>query len=120
MALATNKQIVKMKTTNTDIQKALRIKRAVNEYFETSAQTKVLAKSLMPFFIEKGFFTKNSKDGLPIRDFLKKLEENKHLYLIPQAVSEKKDATLNWYFIKPVVEVIPTEETTPENTPPTE
>ena len=45
-----------MTLTNNDIQKALRIKRAVNEYFESSNETRVQAKELMNLFIQKEIF----------------------------------------------------------------
>jgi hypothetical protein len=89
-----------MGITNSDIQKALRIKRAVNEYFVTSPETRVQAKELMNLFIEKGIFTHNNKDGLPIRDFLRHLYKNNHLHLIPQVQFEQKRMNKNWYFIK--------------------
>lgn len=89
-----------MKVTDADIQKALRIKRAVKEYFESSSETKVQAKELMTFFIARGIFKSNHKDGLPIRDFLRFLNENGHLHLIPQAFFEQKDVNKNWFFIK--------------------
>lgn len=89
-----------MSITNEDIQKALRIKRAVNEYFEKTTETKVQAKELMNLFIEKGIFTHNHKDGLPIRDFLRNLDANHQLNLIPQIYFEQKDVNKNWYFIK--------------------
>lgn len=89
-----------MRITDGDIQKSLRIKRAVNEYFENSSETKVQAKELMNFFITRGIFNSNHKDGLPIRDFLRLLYENGHLHLIPQAFFEQKDVNKNWFFIK--------------------
>lgn len=89
-----------MSITNEDIQQALRIKRAINEHFENSLETKVMAKELMPLFISKGIFNKDHKEGLPIREFLRHLEENKHLHLIPQVHFEQKDSNKNWYFIK--------------------
>ena len=36
-----------MNLTNPDIQKALRIKRAIDEYFENTSRTNVEAKELM-------------------------------------------------------------------------
>jgi hypothetical protein len=89
-----------MSISNADIQKALRIRRAVNEYFDKTTETKVQAKELMKLFIDKGIFTHNNKDGLPIRDFLRQLDENRLLHLIPQALFEQKDVNKNWYFIK--------------------
>ena len=89
-----------MAISNTDIQKALRIRRVVKEYFENNTVTKIQAKELMNSFIEKGIFTSNNKDGLPIRDFLRHLDEHNHLHLIPEAYFEQKDVNKNWYFIK--------------------
>lgn len=89
-----------MSITKEDIQKSLRIKKAVIEYFESSSQTKVMAKDLMTLFITKGIFKKDYKEGLPIRDFLRHLEENNHLNLIPQIHFEQKEQNKNWYFIK--------------------
>lgn len=89
-----------MPLSKADIQKALRIKRAVNEYFENFSDTKVQAKELMSLFIKKGIFASNNKDGLPIRDFLRFLDENKQLSLIPQVFFEQKEHNKNWYFLK--------------------
>ena len=89
-----------MSITAADIQKALRIKRAVPEYFENTGQTKVMAKNLMTLLISKEIFTKDHKEGLPIRDFLRHLDENNHLHLIPQVFIEQKDENKNWFFIK--------------------
>lgn len=86
--------------TNADIQKALRIRKAVSEFFDSASQTKIVAKDLMPFFIKKGVFTKDHQEGLPIREFLRQLDENNHLHLIPQTHFEQKDKNKNWYFIK--------------------
>jgi hypothetical protein len=80
-----------MPITNTDIQIALRIRRCVAEYFE-----------LMPLLIKTGIFNANHKDGLPIRDFLRKLDSMNHLSLIPEAHFEQKAINKNWYFIKTV------------------
>ena len=86
--------------SNQDIQKAMRIRRAVNEFFENSNETKIQAKELMSLFINKGIFTSNSQDGLPIRDFLRHLYENEQLKLIPQVLFEQKGQNKNWFFIK--------------------
>ncbi len=89
-----------MSITTADIQKALRIRKAVAEYFENSNQTKIAAKDLMPFFIKKKIFNLDHREGLPIRDFLRYLDENQHLHLIPQVHFEQKEKNKNWYFIK--------------------
>lgn len=90
-----------MTLSNTDIQKALKIKKVVNEYFAKTNLTKIEAKELMPDFIAKGIFDTNNQDGLPIRSFLRKLDDEKYLNLIPQTFFEQKDQNKNWFFIKP-------------------
>jgi hypothetical protein len=88
-----------MAITNNDIQKALRIKRNVKSHFEKHSQMKVQAKELMPQFIADGIFEENHQDGLPIRDFLRHLDRENHLHLIPQAQYDQKDRNKNWFFI---------------------
>lgn len=89
-----------MGITHADIQKAIKIRKAVTEFFDSSNQAKVMAKDLMTFFISKGIFDKDHQEGLPIRKFLRLLDENNHLHLIPQIHFEQKDINKNWYFIK--------------------
>ena len=88
-----------MNLSTDDIQKALRIKRAVAEYFEHSLETKVQAKELMNHFISKGIFNSNNQDGLPIRNFLRQLNEYNQLKLIQQVHFEQKGQNKNWFFI---------------------
>ena len=89
-----------MSITSDDIQKALRIKRAVTEYFKNSTDTKVQAKELMDLFVSEGVFSSNHNDGLPIRKLLRHLDENNHLHLIPQVHFEQKEQNKNWFFLK--------------------
>ena len=89
-----------MSISNVDIQKAFRIKRAVNEFFETSTETKIQAKDLMKKFIVNEIFKSDHKEGLPIREFLRHLDDNNHLKLIAKAYYEQKEKNKNWYFIK--------------------
>ncbi|MFZ4799181.1 MAG: hypothetical protein ACOYMA_16895 [Bacteroidia bacterium] len=89
-----------MSLTTADIQKALKIKKVVSEYFDNSTETTVMAKDLMKLFIAKGIFTKDHQEGFPIREFLRELEKDKNLKLIPQAHFLQKEQNKNWYFIK--------------------
>jgi hypothetical protein len=91
-----------MSLTKNDIQKALRIKRAVVEYFESANVSKIQAKELMSLFIQKEIFNANHQDGLPIRDFLRHLKIEEQLKLIPQVHYEQNAQNINWYFIKVV------------------
>jgi hypothetical protein len=91
-----------MAITDTEIQMAFRIKRCVKEFFDTHNQTEIEAKELMPLFIKKDIFNLNYQDGLPIQDFLRHLEKEKYLNLIPQALYKKKNTNKNWFFIKTI------------------
>ena len=55
----------------------------------------------MNLFIRKEIFTSNHQDGFPIREFLRHLDEEGYLKLIPQAYFEQRDKNKNWFFIKP-------------------
>jgi len=59
----------------------------------------------MPLFIKKGIFNSNPQNGVLIRDFLKHLEKENYLNLIPQALFKKKNTSKNWFFIKPYNDV---------------
>lgn len=89
-----------MSISNDEIQRALRIKRVVNAYFDKTNISKIEAKELMNEFISAGIFIKNNQDGLSIRSFLRDLEKENHLHLIPHAFFEQKDLNKNWFFIK--------------------
>ena len=86
--------------TQDKIQKAFKVKKAVEEFFINSNETKVMVKDLMPHFVKAGIFIKDHKDGLPIRDLLRELENDDLLKLIPQVHFEQKSNNKNWFFIK--------------------
>jgi len=53
----------------------------------------------LQLFIRKGIFPKDQKDGLPIRNILRNLDESKELHLIPYILAERKSKNTSWYFI---------------------
>jgi hypothetical protein len=55
-------------------------------------------KHLMPILIEKGFFKKDHRDGLPLREILRDLDSNNELYLLPQVRADRKDKNVSWFF----------------------
>lgn len=90
----------------------------LSEYFANPYNPrKIQAKELMPLFIQKGVFNADRKNGLPIRQLLRKLDENNQLGMIPFVLAERKSMNTNWYFIaskdsepytaKPVVVKVP-------------
>ena len=84
-----------MEITDIEIQMAFRIKRCVNEFFNTHIKTEIEAKELMPLFIKNGIFNSNPQNGILILDFLKHLEKENYLNLIPQALYQQKNT--NYY-----------------------
>ena len=91
-----------MEITDIEIQMAFRIKRCVNEFFNTHIKTEIEAKELMPLFIKNGIFNSNPQNGILILDFLKHLEKENYLNLIPQALYQQKNTKKNWYFVKTI------------------
>jgi len=78
-----------------------KLNRAVEDYFDKNKSiSEIPAKDLMPLFVENGIFTADSKDrpGKPLRDFLRKLDRNNNLQLIPFLYADRKDKNTFWYF----------------------
>ncbi len=64
---------------------------AIQKHLEDYQLTDAKPKDLMSILIEKGYFKKDHRDGLPLRNILRKLDENNMLHLLPQLkVVEKK------------------------------
>lgn len=61
---------------------------------------KIPAKDLVPNFISAGIFEKDHRKGLPIRDFLRDLDDKKQLNLIPTVLPERKKVNTNWFFVR--------------------
>lgn len=75
------------------------INQVVKEYFESNPTDKTIpAKDLMPQFIEAGIFTKDHRNGLPIRNILRELDRANSLQLIPYVRAERKKVNTNWFF----------------------
>jgi hypothetical protein len=91
-----------MAITDDEIQMAFRIKRCVKEFFDAHNRSIIEAKELMPLFIKKGIFNSNPQNGILIRDFLRHLEKEKYLNLIPQAFYKQNITNKTWFFIKTI------------------
>jgi hypothetical protein len=53
----------------------------------------------MPQFIKAGIFEKDHRNGLPIRQLLRDLDEIKALNKIPAIQPERKKVNTKWYFV---------------------
>lgn len=71
----------------------------ISAYFEEyKSEYTIPAKDMMPYFIQAGIFTKDEKNGLPIRKLLRALDKNNQLSLIPYVYADRKAVNTNWYF----------------------
>lgn len=72
----------------------------IEAFFNNDSTLKIVpAKNLMPAFLKAGIFKKDNKNGKPIRDILRELDEANKLQLIPYLHAERKGADTYWYFI---------------------
>lgn len=83
-----------------DFNKVQAIKQAVKEWFMINKDfNEVPAFELMEYFIEKGIFKKDGdKKGLPIREVLRKLEDNELLSHLLPCVEYKTNGRTKWFF----------------------
>ncbi|MEJ8818766.1 hypothetical protein [Lacibacter sp. H407] len=76
-----------------------RIDQIVRDYFEKNKSvTEILSKELMPLFIEKDIFTKDHREGLPIRNLLRDLDAENKLNLLKHVKVIRNAVNRNWYF----------------------
>lgn len=76
------------------------INEVIEAYFVNNPSATIIpAKELMPEFIADGIFKKDTKNGKPIRDVLRRLSRTNQLQLIPYVHAELKEQNTYWYFI---------------------
>lgn len=73
------------------------INEVLKEYFKTH-DVQIQAKELMPMFIQKGIFSSNHRDGLPLRKLLRDLDNDGVLNRIPYVTVVRNKTNRNWYF----------------------
>lgn len=79
-------------------QKVVLMGYVIQEYLKSENLTDAKPKDLMPLLIEKGFFEKDHRNGLPLRNILRELDDNDMLYLLPQVREERKETNRFWFF----------------------
>lgn len=81
------------------------INRTIKAFFESNPDILTIpAKDLMPMFIHAGIFTKDHRNGLPIREVLRRLDRSNNLHQIPFVRAERKAVNTNWFFDNVLVE----------------
>ena len=89
------------------MSKIAEINQVIQTYFENNQSVKeVMAKDMMPYFILAGIFPKDIKNGLPIRNILRRLDEKNALHQIPYVRVERKEANNNWFFQRTPTKVV--------------
>ena len=83
-----------------NMSKIQRINQVLADYFERNKNvSRVPAMNLMDEFVKAGIFRSDSeRAGLPIRKFLRELDKNNQLDLIPYVIVERKSVNRSWYF----------------------
>jgi len=79
-------------------EEIVRMGYVIQKYLYKNKLENIKPKDLMPLLIEKGYFNQDHRDGVPLRNFLRNLDENNKLYLLPQVVVERKSSNRYWYF----------------------
>lgn len=90
-----------MKLTNDDISRALKISRAIQDYFDNDPFQKVLRSTdAYDLLVKKNLVEVDRHSGYKLRAFLHKLKDNDALRrLIPQCRAEDTRGNFtNWYF----------------------
>jgi hypothetical protein len=76
------------------------INSVIEAYFTVNSDTTIIpVKELMPELIAAGIFTKDVKNGKPIRDVLKALHKSNELAQIPYAHAIQNGEDAYWYFV---------------------
>lgn len=81
-----------------EVSKVVKMGYVIQEYLQKHKWVDAKPKDLMPILIEKGFFTSDHREGLPLRDVLRDLDANGQLYLLPQLRLERKTTNRFWFF----------------------
>ncbi len=70
----------------------------IQKYLEKEKIENAKPKDLMPILIKKGYFLKDHRNGLPLRNLLRDLDRNNQLHLLPQVRVERKEKNTFWFF----------------------
>ena len=71
-----------------------------NFFIQNPSISTIAAKELMPKFLSTGIFSTNHRDGLPLRNLLRKLDSENQLHRIPSLMAERKSKNTYWYFVR--------------------
>lgn len=81
-------------------QKALLIDQYIQEWLIMNNMTEVKPKDVMGYLITKGLYSRDHRNGLPLREDLRTLDMLNKLDLIKGLVVERKNKNRYWSFRK--------------------
>ncbi len=80
------------------LKKIVRINDAVKEYFSSHPGIDTIAAThLMPLFIRKGIFLKDTENGLPVRVILRELYKTDQLQLLTDTIVMIEKRSYHFY-----------------------
>lgn len=79
-------------------EKIVKMGYVIQDYLIRQNLEDIKPKDLMPILIEKSFFKKDHRNGLPLRNVLRTLDDSNELYLLPQVRVERKETNRLWFF----------------------
>jgi hypothetical protein len=92
------------------------INEVIAAYFKNNPTVEwIPVKLLMPTLIEAGVFHKDVKKGLPLRNVLRALDEEKALDKIPRLHAERRGIDTYWYIVKEGAQYISKDVALPES-----
>ncbi|WP_432671155.1 hypothetical protein [Flavobacterium sp. SM2513] len=77
-----------------EISQIIKMGYIIQSFLEKEELTNAKPKDLMPILIEKGFFKKDHREGLPLRE----LKSKNELYLVLQVRVDQKAKNVSWFF----------------------
>ncbi|NDP21841.1 MAG: hypothetical protein GZ091_12290 [Paludibacter sp.] len=70
----------------------------IQEFLKKDKIVDATPKDLMSILLEKGFFKKDHREGLSLREILRELDSRNELYLLPQVRADRKEINVSWFF----------------------
>jgi hypothetical protein len=87
--------------TQEDLQRAIRISNAIEDYFRMVLPSKARSHEIYEHLAKLNIIEKDKHNGLHFRRYLKKLKDNNLLHLIPECKWQSSDAGGNeWHFYR--------------------
>ena len=80
---------------------APRIDAEIQDWLRTTGVDEAKPKDVMPHLVDRGIFPTDHKEGLPLRKFLRELDDANLLSLMPTVQVERKKTNRFWYFRLP-------------------